>query len=149
MLDDEGAGEAVSFPCVRTVLVPGRLLVEHDVAQDNHLASTWVIEPVRLGTFLIGVLQSSSLVRTGFVFLTWPMQPNILRKDTLRLCQYLALNSITPFRAIVGARLRMSTAGMLLAFIMDRAMPTTVWFRRSTMPFCYGEYGVVWCRTTP
>ena len=61
--------------------------------------------------------------------------------------------------AFVGARLRMNTAvvtaspqnliGMLLAFIMDRAKPIIVWFHRSTMPFCYGEYGTVWCRTTP
>ena len=27
-------------------------------------------------------------------------------------------------------------------------MPTTVWFHRSTMPFCCGEYGAVWCCTT-
>ena len=40
-------------------------------------------------------------------------------------------------------------AGMPLAFIMDRAMPTTVWFRLSTMPFYCGEYGAVWCRTPP
>ena len=32
VLDDEGASEAASFPHARTVLVPGRLLVEHDVA---------------------------------------------------------------------------------------------------------------------
>jgi hypothetical protein len=36
-----------------------------------------------------------------------------------------------------------------LAFIIDLAMPTTVWFRRSTTPFCYREYGAVWWRTTP
>lgn len=23
---------------------------------------------------------------------------------------------------------------------MDRAMPTTIWLRRSTTPFCWGEY---------
>jgi hypothetical protein len=40
-------------------------------------------------------------------------------------------------------------AGIPLAFIMDRAMPTTVWFRCSTTPFCCGEYGAVWCHTTP
>jgi hypothetical protein len=34
------------------------------------------------------VLLSSSLVRTGFVFLTWPMQPNVQRKDTLSLRPY-------------------------------------------------------------
>ena len=28
-------------------------------------------------------------------------------------------------------------------------MPTTVWFCRSTTPFYYGEYGVVWWHTTP
>jgi ABC-type phosphate/phosphonate transport system permease subunit len=38
---------------------------------------------------------------------------------------------------------------MPLAFIMDRAMPTIVWFRLSTMPFCCGEYGTMWCHTTP
>ena len=77
----------------------------------------------------------------------------------LGLRPYQASNNITPFRAFVGARLRMNTAvvtaspqslaGMLLAFIMDRAMPTTVWFRRSTTPFCCSEYGVVWCHTKP
>ena len=40
-------------------------------------------------------------------------------------------------------------AGMPLAFIMDRAMPTTVWFRRSTTPFYCGEYGAMWCCPTP
>ena len=29
------------------------------------------------------MLLSSNLVRTSFVFLTWPMQPNVWRKDTL------------------------------------------------------------------
>jgi hypothetical protein len=33
--------------------------------------------------------------------------------------------------------------GNFLAFIMDLAMPTTVWLRRSTTPFCCGEYGAV------
>ena len=87
------------------------------------------------------------------MFFTWPTQPNVMRKDTfgLRPCQ--ASNGVLPFRALVGARLRMNTAvvtaspqnltGMPLAFIMDQAMPTTVWFHRSTMPFCYGEYGTV------
>ena len=70
-----------------------------------------------------------------------------------------ALNGVLPVRALVGAQLRMNTAvvttspqnltDMPLAFIMDRAMPTTVWFHCSTMPFCCGEYGAVWCRTTP
>jgi hypothetical protein len=32
---------------------------------------------------------------------------------------------------------------------MDLAMPTTVWLRRSTTPFCCGEYGAVKCRSTP
>ena len=53
VLDDEGAGEAANFPHARTVLVLGHLLIEHDVAQDNHLASACVVEPVGLGTFLI------------------------------------------------------------------------------------------------
>ena len=100
-----------------------------------------------------------SLVSTGFVFLTWPMQPNVRRKDMLGLRPCQASNSVLPFRALVGVRLRMNTvvvtaspqnlAGIPLAFIMDQAMPTTVWFHCSTMPFCCGEYGVVWCRTTP
>ena len=73
------------------------------------------------------------------------------------ICQ--ASNDVLPFRALVGARLRMNTAvviaspqnlaGMPLAFIMDRSILTTVWFYRSTTPFYCGEYGVVWCRTTP
>ena len=53
VLDDEGAGEAASFPHAKTVLVTSRLLVKHDVARDNHLASAWVIEPIRLGTFRV------------------------------------------------------------------------------------------------
>ena len=82
------------------------------------------------------MLLSSSLVRTDFVSLTWPMQPNVRRMDTLGLCPYQASNGVLPFRALVGARLRMNTAvviaspqnlaGMLLAFIMDRAIPTTI-----------------------
>ena len=105
----------------------------------------------------MGVLLSSSLVRFGFVFLTWPMQPNVRRKDTLGFRPYQALNGVLLVRALVRARLRMNTAvvtasphnliGMSLAFIIDWAMPTTVWFCRSTTPFCYGEYGTVWCRT--
>jgi len=39
--------------------------------------------------------------------------------------------------------------GMLLAFIMNRAVLTIVWFYCSTMLFCCGEYSVVWCHTTP
>ena len=31
MLDDEGAGEAASFPHAQTILVPIHLLVEHDI----------------------------------------------------------------------------------------------------------------------
>ena len=42
-----------------------------------------------------------------------------------------------------------NVAGMPFAFIMDQAMPTTIWFHHSTMAFCYGKYGVVWYRTTP
>ena len=77
----------------------------------------------------------------------------------LGLRPYQASNGVLLIRALVGERLRMNTAvvtaspqnfaGMLLAFIMDRAMPTTIWFRRSTTPFYCGEYGAVWCRTTP
>ena len=105
------------------------------------------------------MLLSFSLVRTSFVFLMWPMQPNVQRKDMLSLRPYQASNGVTPFRAFVGAWLRMNTtvvtaspqnlAGMLLAFIKDQAMPITIWFCRSTMLFYYGEYSVVWCRTTP
>ena len=93
----------------------------------------------------MGVLLSSSLVRFGFVFLMWPMQPNVRRKDMLGLHPYQALNIVLPFNALVGARLRMNTvvvtappqnlAGMPLAFIIDQAMPTIVWFHRSTTPF--------------
>ena len=82
------------------------------------------------------MLLSSSLVRTGFIFLTWLMQPNIRRKDMLGLCPYQASNGVLPVRALVGARLRMNTAvvtaspqnltDMPLAFIMDQAMPTTI-----------------------
>ena len=56
------------------------------------------------------MLLSSILVRTGFVFLTWLMQPNVRRKDMLGLCPYQTLNSVLPFRALVDARLRMKTA---------------------------------------
>ena len=82
------------------------------------------------------MLLSFSLVRTGFIFLTWPMQPNVQGKDTLGLRPYQASNDVLPIRALVGEWLRMNTAvvtaspqnfaGMPLAFIMDRAMPTTV-----------------------
>ena len=82
------------------------------------------------------MLLSSSLVRTSFVFLTWPMQPNVQRKDTLSLHTYQASNGVLTFRALVGARLRMNTAvvtvspqnfaGKFSAFIIDLAMPTTV-----------------------
>ena len=53
VFDDEGAGEAVSFPRARTIPVLASLLIEHDVARDNHLASVWVVELVRLGTFRV------------------------------------------------------------------------------------------------
>ena len=105
------------------------------------------------------MLLSSSLMRFGFVFLTWPMQPNVRRKDMLGLHPYQASNGVLPASALVGARLMMNTAvvtafpqnlaGMPLAFIIDRAMPTTVWFHRFTTPFCCGEYGAVWCCSTP
>ena len=77
----------------------------------------------------------------------------------LGLRPYQASNDVLPVRALVGVRLRMNTAvvtaspqnlaGMSLAFIIDRAMPTTVWFRLSTTPFYCGEYGAVWCCPTP
>ena len=53
VLDDEGAGEAASFLRAWTVPILGHLLVKHDVVRDNHLTSVWVIELVRLGTFLV------------------------------------------------------------------------------------------------
>ena len=53
MLDDEGVGEAASFPRAWTALVSSCLLVEHDVARDKHLVSAWVVEPVRLGTLRV------------------------------------------------------------------------------------------------
>ena len=55
------------------------------------------------------MLLFSSLARTGFVFLMWPMHQNVRRKDTLGLRPYQASNNITPFRAFVGTRLRMNT----------------------------------------
>ena len=53
VLNDEGAGEATSFPHARTVPVLSRLLAEHDIARDKYLVSTWVVEPVRLGTLRV------------------------------------------------------------------------------------------------
>jgi hypothetical protein len=32
-----------------------------------------------------------------------------------------------------------NAAGIPLAFIIDLAIPTMVWFQRSTTPFCCGE----------
>ena len=58
----------------------------------------------------MGVLLSSSLVRFGFVFLTWPMQPTVQRNDTFGLHPYQASNGVLPVKAWVGARLRMNTA---------------------------------------
>ena len=70
------------------------------------------------------------------MFFTWPTQSNVLRKDTFGLCPCQVSNGVLPFRALVGARLGMNTAvvtaspqnlaGMLLAFIMDRAMLITI-----------------------
>ena len=56
------------------------------------------------------MLLSSSLVGIGFIFLTWPMQLNVQRKDTLGLRPYQASNSVLPVRALVRERLRMNTA---------------------------------------
>ena len=53
VLDNEGAGEATSLPQAWTILVPGCLLIKHDIARDKHLVSAWVVEPVRLGTLYI------------------------------------------------------------------------------------------------
>jgi hypothetical protein len=85
------------------------------------------------------------------------MHPNIMRKETSGFLSNQASNGVMPFR-FVGARLRMNNSvltaspqnsvGMPFAFIVLRAM-STVWFRRSTTPFCCGEYGAVWWRTTP
>ena len=57
----------------------------------------------------MGVLLSSSLVRFGFVFLTWLMQPNVRKKDTVGLRPYQASNDVFLVRALVGARLRLNT----------------------------------------
>jgi hypothetical protein len=51
--------------------------------------------------------------------------------------------------AVVLTASPQNSAGIPLAFIIDLAMSTTVWFRRSTTPFCCGEYGTVWWHTTP
>ena len=52
-LYDEGAGETASFPRARTVLVSSRLLIEHHIPRDHHLASLGIIEPIRLGALLV------------------------------------------------------------------------------------------------
>ena len=74
------------------------------------------------------------------------MQPNVRMNETLGLRPCHASNGVCPFSALVGARLRMKTAvltaspqnapGIFFAFIIERAIPTMVWFRRSTTPFC-------------
>ena len=38
VLDEEGAGEAASFPRARTAPVPSRLLIEHDVTETSTLS---------------------------------------------------------------------------------------------------------------
>ena len=58
-----------------------------------------------------------------------------------------------PCRLLIGERLRKCTAvrtaspqnvlGTPMLFIRLRAISTTDWLRRSTTPFCCGEYGVV------
>ena len=48
------------------------------------------------------MLLSAILVRTGFVFLTWPMQPNVRRKDTLGLRPYQASNDVLPLQVLGG-----------------------------------------------
>ena len=52
-LDDEGAGEAASFPHARTVPVLGRLLIEHHIPRDHHLASLGIIKPIGLAALLV------------------------------------------------------------------------------------------------
>jgi hypothetical protein len=42
-----------------------------------------------------------------------------------------------------------NVAGRPLALSMHHAAPTTVWFLRSTTPFCAGEYSTVSCCCTP
>jgi hypothetical protein len=97
-----------------------------------------------------GVLLSSSL-------LTWPSslakarQPKTRRWETagLRPCQ--ASYGVLPSSALVGERLRMLTAvttaspqkiaGIPLCLRRARAIPTTVWLRRSMTPFFYGLWG--------
>ena len=56
------------------------------------------------------MLLSSSLVGIGFIFLTWPMQPNVWRKDTLGLSPYQASNGVLPIKALVRDQLWMNTA---------------------------------------
>ena len=67
----------------------------------------------------------------------------------LRPCQ--ASYGVLPSSALVGERLRMQTAdttaspqktaGIPLCLRRARAIPTTVWLRRSRTPFCCGLYG--------
>ena len=56
------------------------------------------------------MLLSSSLVRTDFIFLTWLMELNVWRKNTLVLRPYQTTNVVLPFRALVGTWLRMNAA---------------------------------------
>ena len=83
----------------------------------------------------------------------WRPWPNVRMKLTfgLRPCQ--DSNGVMPSTLLVGDLFKMNTAvvtaspqnspGTFLAFSRLRAMPTIVWLRRSTTPFCCGEYGAV------
>jgi hypothetical protein len=51
--------------------------------------------------------------------------------------------------AVVLTASPQNAADIFLLFSVLLAMPTMVWFRRSTMPFCCGEYGAVRWPTTP
>jgi hypothetical protein len=115
VLNDEHPANAAGFPYAQILPIPGRHLVEHHIPRDQPLASTWIVEPIGLAAILIAqehhdVLLSSSLVRFGFVFLTWPMHSNVPRKETSGLRPNQTSNGVMPFRLFVGTRLRMNTA---------------------------------------
>ena len=81
----------------------------------------------------MGVLLSSSLLRNGLAFVTWPTHPNMRKNVTFGLRLFQALYDVHPSRALVGERLSMNTAvltasprnsaGIRFAFIIERAMP--------------------------
>lgn len=96
------------------------------------------------------MLLYSSLVRMGFVFLTWPTHPNVRMKETSGFVLNQASNGVMPFKLFVGMQLMMNTAMLTtsyqisisrcMAFIILRAMPTTIRFCCSATPFYYSEW---------